>query len=105
MSLNDFDIIELNEAFASQAIGCIKAMDSQDFFNKNLSGNQKLGEIDINKLNLNGGAIALGHPVGATGTRIILHTLKELKRRNLQNGLATLCIGGGQGGTFLLESK
>lgn len=105
MSLSDFDIIELNEAFAAQAIGCMRAMDSQSFFDENLNGNAKLGEVDINKLNLNGGAISLGHPVGATGTRILLHTLKELKRKDLQNGLATLCIGGGQGATFILESK
>lgn len=105
MSLQDFDLIELNEAFAAQALGCIKAMDSQSFFDANLNGNPKLGELDIDKLNLNGGAISLGHPVGATGTRILLHTLKELKRKNLQNGLATLCVGGGQGATFILESK
>jgi len=105
ISLQDFDLIELNEAFAAQALGCIKAMDSQSFFDANLNGNSKLGEIDIDKLNLNGGAISLGHPVGATGTRILLHTLKELKRKNLQNGLATLCVGGGQGATFILESK
>ena len=105
MSLHDFDIIELNEAFAAQALGCVKAMDSQSFFDTHLGGTPKLGEIDMSKLNTNGGAIALGHPVGATGTRILLHTLKELKRKNLQNGLATLCVGGGQGATFILESK
>ena len=105
MILQDFDLIELNEAFAAQAIGCIKAMDSQSFFDANLGGSRKLGEIDISKLNTNGGAIALGHPVGATGARIVLHTLKELKRKNLQSGLATLCVGGGQGATFILESK
>ncbi len=105
MSLQDFDLIELNEAFAAQALGCVKAMDSQTFFDKNLNGNPKLGEMNMDKLNTNGGAIALGHPVGATGTRLILHILKELKRKSLQNGLATLCIGGGQGATFILESK
>lgn len=105
MQLQDFDLFEVNEAFAAQVIGCIKAMDSQSFFDQNLHGNKKLGGIDVSKLNVNGGAIALGHPVGATGTRLILHTLKELKRRNLQTGLATLCIGGGQGGTFILENK
>ena len=105
MSLQDFDLIELNEAFAAQALGCVKALDSQSFFDTNLNGNPKLGELDTDKLNLNGGAISLGHPVGATGTRILLHLLKELKRKNLQNGLATLCVGGGQGATFILESK
>jgi len=56
-------------------------------------------------LNVNGGAIALGHPVGATGTRIVLTLAKEMKRRNTQFGLATLCIGGGQGGAMILESE
>ena len=105
MELSDIDLFEINEAFAAQVIGCVKAMDSQSFFDKNLNGAKKLGEFDTAMLNVNGGAIALGHPVGATGARLILHTLKELKRRNLQTGLATLCIGGGQGGTFILENE
>lgn len=105
MNLSDFDIFEINEAFAAQVLGCLCAFNSQDFFNKNFNGNAKLGEIDTTKLNVNGGAIALGHPVGATGTRLLLHTLKEMKRRNIQNGLASLCIGGGQGGTFILENE
>lgn len=105
MQLQDFDIFEINEAFAAQVLGCIKAMDSQSFFDKNLNGDTKLGEIKMEKLNVNGGAIALGHPVGATGTRLILHTLKEMQRKQLKKGLASLCIGGGQGGTFILENE
>jgi len=62
-----------------------------------------LGEMNPDILNVNGGAIALGHPVGFTGTRIVLTLLKELKRRNKQLGLATLCVGGGQGAAFALE--
>ena len=61
--------------------------------------------IDPQKLNVNGGAIALGHPVGATGTRLVITLLKELRRRNLRRGLATLCIGGGQGGALLVETE
>lgn len=105
MHLSDFDLFEINEAFAAQVLGCLYAMDSQTFFNQNFGGANKLGLLDTSKLNVNGGAIALGHPVGATGSRLILHTLKEMKRRGVQNGLATLCIGGGQGGTFILENE
>ena len=65
----------------------------------------KVGEVRDDILNVNGGAIALGHPVGATGTRIVLTLAKEMKRRKLQFGLATLCIGGGQGGAMILENE
>jgi acetyl-CoA acetyltransferase len=105
MKLSDFGNFELNEAFAAQALGCIKAMDSQKFFDEQLGGAQKLGEIDITKLNIHGGAIALGHPVGASGARILLHTLNTIRRNGIQNGLASLCIGGGQGASFILENK
>ena len=64
-----------------------------------------MGELDLSKTNVNGGAIALGHPVGATGTRIVLTLMKEMKRRGSQFGLATLCIGGGQGGAMVLENE
>lgn len=105
MQLSDFENFEINEAFASQVLGCLKAMDSQKFFDEKLNGEKKLGEIDVTKLNINGGAIAVGHPVGASGARILLHTLNSLRRNNTQNGLATLCIGGGQGASFILENK
>jgi acetyl-CoA acyltransferase len=68
-------------------------------------GRGALGEVDQNLLNVNGGAIAIGHPVGATGTRIVLTAVKEMKRRNAQFGLATLCIGGGQGGAMVVENE
>ncbi len=101
-NLSDIDLIELNEAFASQVIANIKAFNSKEFCKKEF-GTDALGEIDESILNVNGGAIALGHPVGMSGNRIVLHTLKELKRRGLKTGLATLCVGGGQGASFLLE--
>ncbi len=100
--LEDIDLIELNEAFAVQVIANIKAFNSVDYFKKHFNG-EVLGKIDETILNVNGGAIALGHPVGMSGTRIILHLLKELKRRELKKGLATLCVGGGQGASFLVE--
>jgi acetyl-CoA C-acetyltransferase/acetyl-CoA acyltransferase len=63
-----------------------------------------LGGLDPERLNVNGGAVALGHPVGATGTRLVITLLKELRRRGLRRGLATLCVGGGQGAALLLET-
>src|SRR5207248_6673950 len=103
LSLRDIDLIELNEAFAAQVIANEKAFASDRFAKEQLGRPQALGEIDRTKLNVNGGAIALGHPVGATGARVVLTLLKELKRRGLRYGLATLCVGGGQGGAMLVE--
>lgn len=102
--LSDFDIIELNEAFAVQVIANQRAFESKSFANEHLNRSQALGELDLDKLNVNGGAIALGHPVGATGTRLVLTALKELHRRNQQTALATLCVGGGQGAAIALEA-
>ncbi|WP_413287553.1 thiolase family protein [Bdellovibrio sp. HCB337] len=105
LSLKDIGLVELNEAFAAQVLACVKAMDSDKFAQEKLGLSQKVGEINMNNLNVNGGAIALGHPVGATGTRIVLTLMKEMKRKNVQFGLATLCIGGGQGGAMILERE
>lgn len=102
LSLKDFDLIEINEAFAAQVIGCVRAFESDEFCQKHF-GENALGKIDENILNVNGGGLALGHPVGMSGTRIIVHILRELKRRGKNRGLATLCIGGGQGGAAVLE--
>lgn len=103
MQLSDFDLIEINEAFAAQVLAVIKACASDDFAKKELGKDKALGTIDLEKLNVNGGAIALGHPLGASGTRLVLTLLKELKRRNKNVGLASLCIGGGQGQALVVE--
>lgn len=103
LTMKDFDLIELNEAFAAQVIANQRAFESKQFSEQYLQKSHALGEIDPSKLNVNGGAIALGHPVGATGGRLILTLLHELKRQGLQRGLATLCIGGGQGAALALE--
>lgn len=105
LTMKDIGLVELNEAFAAQVIACQKAADSQKFGQEKLGLSDKLGEIRDDILNVNGGAIALGHPVGATGTRLVLTLAKEMKRRNVQFGLATLCIGGGQGGAMVLEAE
>jgi acetyl-CoA C-acetyltransferase len=88
LTLKDIDYIELNEAFASQSIGCIRELN-----------------FDMSKTNLHGGGISLGHPIGCTGARIIVTLMNEMKRRDLQLGLATLCIGGGQGMAIIVERK
>jgi acetyl-CoA acetyltransferase family protein len=104
MKLHDFDLVEMNEAFAAQIIANEKAFASDQFAREQLGRKEALGVIDRTRLNVNGGAIALGHPVGATGTRLVITLLKELRRRSLHRGLATLCVGGGQGAALLLET-
>ncbi len=101
--LADMDVIEINEAFAVQVLACMKAFASDSFAAKELGLGQALGTIDPTKLNKNGGAIAIGHPVGATGARLLLTAATELAVSNKNLALATLCIGGGQGGAFVLE--
>ena len=102
--MSDVGYIELNEAFAAQVIACERASDSDEFARRYLNRDRKIGAFDRSIMNLQGGAIALGHPVGMTGTRLVLHTLRELRRRNTSLGLATLCVGGGQGAALLLEA-
>jgi acetyl-CoA acetyltransferase len=105
LTLKDIDLIEMNEAFAAQVIANEKAFTSDEFAKEKLGRQKALGEIDPDRLNVNGGAIALGHPVGATGTRLVITLLRELHRRGQKRGLATLCVGGGQGGALLLETS
>jgi acetyl-CoA acetyltransferase family protein len=103
LTLADADIIEINEAFAAQVVAVIKSAASEEFARGQLHRNSPLGEFPAAKLNVNGGAIALGHPVGATGARLVLTALKELKRRNAKRALVSLCVGGGQGAALWLE--
>lgn len=103
IDLKDIDLIEMNEAFAAQILANEKAFASERYAQQHLGRSQALGELDRSRINVNGGAIALGHPVGATGTRLAVTILKEMKRRNVRYGLATLCVGGGQGAALLFE--
>jgi len=103
LNLKHMDLIEINEAFSAQVLACLKAFSSSQFC-QNRMGQEALGEVDVSKLNVNGGAVAIGHPISATGTRMILSLAKEMKRRNAQFGLASLCVGGGQGGAVILEN-
>jgi acetyl-CoA acyltransferase len=87
LTLEDIDLIELNEAFASQTLAVIRELD-----------------LDVDKVNVNGGAIALGHPMGATGTKLTVQLLAELARRNARYGMVTMCVGGGQGAAGIFEN-
>lgn len=102
IELDRIELVEINEAFAAQVLACLRAFASRKFCEENL-GQGPLGELDPERLNVNGGAIALGHPVGASGGRLVLTLLHEMRRRGASLGLVTLCIGGGQGGAMVLE--
>lgn len=101
--LDEIDLFEINEAFASQVLACLKAMESDDYAKEHLNRRIALGSVPEDKLNVNGGAIAIGHPVGASGARLSLTALKELARRGKQNALVSACVGGGQGAALWLE--
>jgi len=104
LALGDIDAWELNEAFAAQVLACQAAWQSDDYCREQLGLTEALGNVDDAKLNVDGGAVAIGHPVGASGTRIVLHLLHVLRRQQLKRGIATICIGGGLGGAMLVES-
>lgn len=103
LGLNDLDYWEINEAFAGQVLGCLAAWESDDYCKNELGLPSSLGELNQERLNIDGGGVSMGHPVGASGARIILHSLNVLERNNWDKALSTLCIGGGQGGAMLIE--
>ena len=104
LRLDDLDYWEINEAFAAQVLGCLAAWKDEKYCREELGLDRALGPLNEEQLNVDGGAIALGHPVGASGTRIVLHLLKTLKRNNAKRGIASICIGGGLGGAMLVEA-
>jgi acetyl-CoA C-acetyltransferase len=104
LTLGDIGLWELNEAFAAQVLACLAAWEDDTFCRKVLGLGGAAGRIDRDKLNVDGGAIGLGHPVGASGNRIVLHLVNAMKRLGVRQGIATECIGGGQGGAMLLEA-
>ncbi len=104
LGLNDLDAWEINEAFAAQVLACLEAWKSDAYCRDVLGLEGAMGQLDPGKLNVDGGAIALGHPVGASGTRIVLHLLHVLKRTGGKRGMAAICIGGGLGGAMLIEA-
>jgi len=102
--LNDIDLWEINEAFAAQVLACLEAWDDPEFCKVALGLDKPMGRLDTERLNVDGGAVALGHPVGTSGNRIVLHLMNALQRKELKRGIATECIGGGQSGAMLIEA-
>jgi acetyl-CoA C-acetyltransferase len=103
LAIKDIDYWEINEAFAAQVLACVKVMQDENYCRAQLGLEHALGILPMEKLNIDGGAIAVGHPVGASGARLVLHLLQVLKNNNAKRGIASLCIGGGQGGAMLIE--
>ncbi len=104
LAREDIDLWELNEAFAAQVLACLAAWEDETFCRDVLGLDEVFGRIEHRRLNVDGGAISLGHPVGTSGNRIVLHLANAMRRRGDKCGLATECIGGGQGGAMLLEA-
>lgn len=102
--VGDIDFWEINEAFAAQVLACLAAWRDETYCRDELGFETAIGEIPEERLNVDGGGVSLGHPVGASGARIVLHLLHVLKRHGARRGIASLCIGGGQGGAMLLEA-
>ncbi len=104
LSLAEVDYWELNEAFAAQVLGCQAAWQDEAYCREHLDLPGALGTLATERLNVDGGAVSIGHPVGASGARIVLHLLHVLRRNKARRGMATICIGGGLGGAMLLET-
>lgn len=103
LAVEAIDFWEINEAFAAQILACLEAWQSADYCRSELGLDQPFAPIPPERLNVDGGAVAVGHPVGTSGARIVLHLLDVLRRNRARRGIASLCIGGGQGGAMLLE--
>jgi len=101
--LDDIDYFEINEAFAAQVLSCLAAWQDDKYCKEELNLDNPLGKLDMDKLNIDGGGVSIGHPVGASGARIVLHLMNILERTNTKRGIASLCIGGGQGGAMMIE--
>jgi len=104
LQLADIDYWELNEAFAAQVLACQAAWQDETYCREQLGLEGAFGSIADDRLNVDGGAVAIGHPVGASGARIVLHVLHVLRRNKAKRGVATICIGGGLGGAMLVEA-
>jgi acetyl-CoA C-acetyltransferase len=104
LALSDIGLWELNEAFAAQVLACLAAWQDETFCRDVLGLEGAAGTVARDKLNVDGGAIGLGHPVGASGNRIVLHLVNAMRRLGIKQGIATECIGGGQGGAMLIET-
>lgn len=99
----DIDYWEINEAFAAQVLACLAAWEDKDYCRNELGLDKPFGALDPERLNVDGGAVSIGHPVGTSGARVVLHMIHVLRREKARRGVATMCIGGGQGGAALIE--
>ncbi len=104
-SVDDIDYWEINEAFAAQVLAVLAALNDETYCREELGWDHAVGSIDLARLNVDGGGVSLGHPVGASGARIVLHLMQVLRQRDARRGIAALCIGGGQGGAMLVERE
>jgi acetyl-CoA C-acetyltransferase len=103
LKISDIDYWEINEAFAAQVLAVLAALNDKEYCQQQLGLRAAVGQIPLERLNIHGGGVSLGHPVGASGARIVLHLAKVLEQKNASKGIASLCIGGGQGGAMLIE--
>jgi acetyl-CoA C-acetyltransferase len=103
LDTSDIDYFEINEAFAAQVLACLAGWKDADFCRDELGRDTPFKPIDEERLNIDGGGVAVGHPVGSSGARIVLHMLKLLDQHDAKRGMASICIGGGQGGAMLIE--
>jgi len=105
LKVDFIDYWEINEAFAAQVLAVVEALKDKNYCKDHLGLRTPIGEIPMHRLNIDGGGISLGHPVGASGARIVLHLAKVLEAKSAKRGIASLCIGGGQGGAMLIERE
>lgn len=105
LKLADIDLVEMHEAFAAQVLSNLKAFASKRFANEALGRSEPVGEVDLERWNVNGGSIALGHPFGATGARVTMQLLHEMNRRGVQHGLISVCAAGGHGLAMVVERE
>jgi len=104
LSLGDIDLIDFHEAFAAQVLSVLQAFESERFAREKLGRSKPIGKVDLERVNVMGGSIAIGHPFGATGARITLSILKELRRRRGGFGLVSVCAAGGLGFSMVVET-
>ena len=104
LSLQEFDFYEIHEAFAAQTVATLMAWQSEEFYRTRLGRSEALGPIDLNRLNVKGGSIAIGHPFAATGARIIATMAKLLHEKGSGRGLISVCTAGGMGVTAIMEA-
>jgi len=103
LQLSDMGVVEFHEAFAGQVLANVKALDSQKFYDESLGGKQKAGAVPMDKFNIHGGSLSIGHPFGATGARLVTTVANRLLREDQQYGITAACADGGIGHAAIIE--